>query len=89
MKQPVCFNTIENHFCRLNSEMRRCGRFGFGTAVDLLPITTCASDQAPDVYEECAGENEEGNKRVPPEGGSECARLMTDLLIELVRNQAL
>ncbi|KAK0076657.1 hypothetical protein PV325_005050 [Microctonus aethiopoides] len=75
----------------LNEEIRRCGRFGIGLALDILPISTCDSDNAPDLYE-CADESNEEigrNIRGPPAGGTECARLMTDLVLELIHNQAL
>lgn len=75
----------------MNEEIRRCGRFGIGLALDILPISTCDSDNAPDLYE-CADENNEEigrNIRGPPAGGTECARLMTDLVLELIQNQAL
>lgn len=70
----------------LNEEMRRCGRFAFGIALDILPISTCESEDAPDLYEK--SENKQ-NMRAPPRGGAECARLMTDLVLELVNNHAL
>lgn len=65
--------------------MRRCGRFGLGLAIDMLPISTCASDQAPDLYE---GEDS-GAPQSPPPGGAKCAQLMTDLVLELMQNNAL
>ncbi|XP_057322277.1 uncharacterized protein LOC130665746 [Microplitis mediator] len=74
----------------LNEEVRKCGRFGFGIALDILPISTCDSDNAPDLYEG-AGDNTEEvrNPRAPPPGGDECARLMTELVLELIQNRAL
>lgn len=60
-----------------------------GLALDMLPISTCASDEAPNLYEdEEEGEEKEGAQGPPP-GGAECARLMTDLVLELIENQAL
>ncbi|CAG2056545.1 unnamed protein product [Timema podura] len=35
---------------RLREEMHRCGKFGLGLALDMIPISTCDSDQAPDLY---------------------------------------
>ena len=70
--------------------MRRCGRFGAGLALDILPISTCASDEAPDVYEEIGDICEKArNPRAPPPGNLACARLMTDLVLELIQNRAL
>lgn len=72
--------------------MRRCGRFGLGLALDILPISTCASHEAPNLYETSNAEtSEEKHNTVvaPPPGGAECARLMTDLVLELIDNEAL
>lgn len=69
--------------------MRRCGRFAFGIALDILPISTCESEDAPDLYEKSETEEKKQNMRAPPRGGAECARLMTDLVLELVNNHAL
>lgn len=69
--------------------MRRCGRFGVGLALDILPISTCASDEAPDLYERAEASKEERNARAPPTPGAECTRLMTDLVLELIHNHAL
>ncbi|CAK9824807.1 hypothetical protein ANTRET_LOCUS2914 [Anthophora retusa] len=75
----------------LNEEMRRCGRFGVGLALDILPISTCESEEAPDLYETTKSETtkEKQSTRAPPRGGAECARLMTDLVLELIHNHAL
>ena len=73
----------------LDEEMRRCGRFGIGLALDMLPISTCESEDAPDLYEKSGTNEIKQNMRAPPRGGTECARLMTDLVIELVNNHAL
>ncbi|KAH0956361.1 hypothetical protein HN011_009372 [Eciton burchellii] len=78
----------------LNKEMRRCGRFGLGLALDILPISTCASHEAPNLYETSSSEISEEKYNTagggaPPPGGAECARLMTDLVLELINNKAL
>ncbi|KAG6800731.1 hypothetical protein HZU73_03804 [Apis mellifera caucasica] len=73
----------------LNEEMRRCGRFGVGLALDILPISTCESEEAPDLYEKSKTNKGKENTRAPPREGAECARLMTDLVLELVHNHAL
>lgn len=77
---------------RLNDEIRRCGRFGLGLALDILPISTCASHEAPNLYEASStetGEEKHNIMEAPPPGGAECARLMTDLVLELIDNEAL
>ncbi|XP_046750248.1 uncharacterized protein LOC124413590 [Diprion similis] len=73
----------------LTEELRRCGRFGLGIALDMLPISTCASDEAPDLYEDEEQSEKVEGAQGPPPGGVECARLMTDLVLELIDNQAL
>ena len=61
--------------------------------MDILPISTCASDEAPNLYETSSAETSNEEKQVaieaPPPGGAECARLMTDLVLELIDNKAL
>ncbi|XP_029671689.1 uncharacterized protein LOC115240591 [Formica exsecta] len=78
----------------LNEEMRRCGRFGLGLALDILPISTCASHEAPNLYEtsssvETSSEEKHITIEAPPPGGADCAQLMTDLVLELIDNEAL
>ncbi|XP_001605555.2 uncharacterized protein LOC100121953 [Nasonia vitripennis] len=70
----------------LTEEMHRCSLFGLGSALDMLPISTCTSDQAPDVYE---GKEASERMLAPPPAGAECTRLMTDLVVELVNNRAI
>lgn len=60
-----------------------------GLALDMLPISTCESEEAPDLYEGPETSEEKQSTRAPPRGGAECARLMTDLVLELVHNHAL
>jgi len=63
-----------------------------GLALDILPISTCASHEAPNLYETSSSEISEEKHNTagaPPPGGAECARLMTDLVLELIDNKAL
>lgn len=91
MKEIQNTNDQKNtHDSRLTEEMRRCSRFGAGLAVDMLPISTCTSDDAPDVYEDVVDISEKSrNPRAPPSGGATCARLMTDLVLELIEKRVL
>ncbi|XP_043478548.1 uncharacterized protein LOC122508933 [Leptopilina heterotoma] len=73
----------------LKEEIRRCGRFGLGLAVDILPISTCESDQAPDLYEGGEENKELRTALVVPPEGADCSRLMTELVLELIDNHAL
>ena len=63
--------------------MKRCARFGLGLSIDMLPISTCKSDQAPDLYEE-KDHVEEHHASAPPTAGAECTKLMTELVVELI-----
>ncbi|KAF7995315.1 hypothetical protein HCN44_006422 [Aphidius gifuensis] len=87
----------------LNDEIRKCGRFGLGIALDILPCSTCDSDNAPDLYENASSsgggggdaitdsneENKNTDAPLPIIGGIECAKMMTDLVLELIHNNAL
>ncbi|KFB45282.1 AGAP003123-PA-like protein [Anopheles sinensis] len=67
----------------INEEFKICARFGLGTAMDMLPISTCSSEEAPDLYasgSETATTPPELN--VPP--NELCRRKMTELVLELV-----
>ncbi|KAL7288108.1 hypothetical protein TKK_0017893 [Trichogramma kaykai] len=84
---PSCTRDPDHMWKLLNDEMRRCSRFGLGQALDMLPISTCTSDEAPDLYEDQNTDDEEkaeGGYRAPPPGNAQCTRLMTDLVLELV-----
>uniref|UniRef100_A0A182QQC1 CHK kinase-like domain-containing protein n=1 Tax=Anopheles farauti TaxID=69004 RepID=A0A182QQC1_9DIPT len=67
----------------INEEFKVCSRFGLGTAMDMLPISTCSSEEAPDLYAsgtETATTPPELN--VPP--NEMCRQKMTDLVLELI-----
>ncbi|KAK6621462.1 hypothetical protein RUM44_001269 [Polyplax serrata] len=70
----------------IHQEIHRCGKFGLGLAVDMIPISTCDSDQAPDLYADVAENSErEGESEKPVWTKSEvCRRRMTDLVQELI-----
>ncbi|XP_062554876.1 uncharacterized protein LOC134219975 isoform X2 [Armigeres subalbatus] len=68
---------------QIESEFRSYAPFGLGTAMDMLPISTCSSEEAPDLYasgSETASTPPELN--VPP--NELCRRKMTDIVLELV-----
>ncbi|XP_063231565.1 uncharacterized protein LOC134536003 isoform X3 [Bacillus rossius redtenbacheri] len=70
----------------LLADMRRYGRYAMGAALEMIPISTCDSDQAPDLY--VASRDDAG----PPGQGcapvwasnEACRRKMADLVLELV-----
>ncbi|GBP44171.1 hypothetical protein EVAR_31615_1 [Eumeta japonica] len=75
----------DNSSPKLQDEFRRSGRFGLGIALDMYPIVTCDSNEAPNVYQ--TEENDVSvEKAVTPvfTTNQACRRKMTDLLQELV-----
>ncbi|XP_066995252.2 uncharacterized protein [Anabrus simplex] len=70
----------------LHAEMRRCGPFALGLALDMIPICTCDSEQAPDMYDKEDTQSPEGNN-TPVwswNWNDACAKKMTELVMELV-----
>ncbi|XP_055603186.1 uncharacterized protein LOC129751612 [Uranotaenia lowii] len=68
---------------QIDEEFRAYARFGLGAAMDMLPISTCSSEEAPDLYvsgSEMATTPPELN--VPP--NELCRQKMTDIVLELV-----
>lgn len=66
----------------LVSEFKRCSLFGLGLAVDMIPISTCDSNEAPDMYEE----ETEASAHIPYSYNEACKTKMTNLVCELVDN---
>ncbi|XP_047034894.1 uncharacterized protein LOC124640954 [Helicoverpa zea] len=89
------FNTSLNRdalYSLLQEEFKRAGQFGLGIAVDMYPIMTCDSDEAPDLYQhELQVSEPSSTSRVAPvqTNSAVCSKKMTDLLIELVDNGVL
>ncbi|XP_058451892.1 uncharacterized protein LOC131430718 [Malaya genurostris] len=80
--QDVCTNEADL-FRQIQEEFKNCARFGLGAAMDMLPISTCSSEEAPDLYSsgsDMAATPPELN--VPP--NEVCRRKMTDIVLELV-----
>ncbi|XP_055637740.1 uncharacterized protein LOC129776235 [Toxorhynchites rutilus septentrionalis] len=73
---------------QIKDEFKECARFGLGTAMDMLPISTCSSEEAPDLYVSAS----EGVP-APPElnvpTNEDCRRKMTDIVMELVDGEML
>lgn len=68
---------------QIQDEFKSYALFGLGSAMDMLPISTCSSEEAPDLYvsgSETAPTPPELN--VPP--NELCRRKMTDIVLELV-----
>lgn len=68
--------------------------FGLGVALDMIPIVTCDSEQAPDMYsaeEDAVGTDDgPGNEPYPATTTSAlCRTMIADLVKELVDNGCL
>ncbi|CAK1546854.1 unnamed protein product [Leptosia nina] len=70
----------------IQDEFRNSSRFGLGTALDMYPIMTCDSDEAPNVYQEKETEANSSEESAKPVWTSNavCRKKMTDLVVELV-----
>ncbi|XP_047511128.1 uncharacterized protein LOC125053676 [Pieris napi] len=70
----------------IQEEFRLSSRFGLGTALDMYPIMTCDSNEAPNVYQAKESEATQSQESVKPVHTSNevCRKKMTDLVIELV-----
>lgn len=67
----------------IQDEFKTFAKFGLGLGMDMLPISTCSSEEAPDVY----NEEEEAVTYAPELNvpvNEICRQKMTDLLVELV-----
>lgn len=60
------------------------GKFGLGLALDMLPISTCNSQEAPDMYNKQEQNKLESAPLLNVPYNDNCQKLMTDLVIELV-----
>ncbi|OWR43892.1 uncharacterized protein LOC116774060 [Danaus plexippus] len=80
----------ETLFDIVQEEFRSSSRFGLGLALDMCPIMTCDSDEAPNLYQAKESESSpEACVRPVMTTNAACRRKMTDLVRELVDNQLL
>lgn len=80
---PRAFKNKEELWQIIQDEFKTFAKFGIFLGMDMLPISTCSSEEAPDVYQV---ENEV-TVGAPPLSipiNDLCRKRMTDLLIELV-----
>ncbi|XP_075984377.1 uncharacterized protein LOC142982016 [Anticarsia gemmatalis] len=70
----------------LKEDFKRCGEFALGIALDMFPIMTCDSDEAPNVYQPEDSAPQGSGVQPVQTSSAECRRRMTELLIELVDN---
>jgi hypothetical protein len=65
------------------------GKFGLGLALDMLPISTCNSHEAPDMYNNQEKKSLDSAPVLNVPFNENCQKLMTDLVVELVDNNLL
>lgn len=78
----------------IEKEFQRCGLFGLGLALDMIPISTCDSDQAPDLYDHERLHEEDAKLEqigVCPvwTSNESCKKKMVNLVCELVDGEIL
>lgn len=77
---------------RLDKEIREYNVFGLGVALDMIPIITCDSELAPDMYtEDTINTADEPSKEPYPVMTTNilCRKMIADLVKELVDNGCL
>lgn len=78
---------------RLEEEVCEYNSFGLGVALDMIPIITCDSEHAPDMYteEDAINAEDEPSKEPYPvmTTSNLCCRMIADLVKELVDNGCL
>jgi hypothetical protein len=77
---------------RLYEEVREYNVFGLGVALDMIPIITCDSELAPDMYtEDTINIDDEPSKEPYPvmTTSNLCRQMIADLVKELVDNGCL
>lgn len=77
--QLMCFNSDER---RIQTEWQKFAKFGLGLALDILPISTCSTEEAPDLYIGLEEESGAPEFDVPP--NDLCRRKMTEIVVDLV-----
>lgn len=83
-------NSRNDFFSRLIDDIHRCGRYGLGLAIDMIPICTCDSDQAPDLYVAQTQEEKESEQKnhqpIQPVStfNEQCRKKLSELVLELV-----
>lgn len=80
---PSFCGSEEELLAKLKAEMLIYGRFGLGIALDMLPISTCSSDEAPDLYIHNSDEIT-GAPELTMLPNELCKRKMADLVIDMV-----
>ncbi|CAH0562112.1 unnamed protein product [Brassicogethes aeneus] len=83
-------NNKEYTFNLLMIEFRKFALFGLGLAIDMIPISTCDSDEAPDMYENENESEQIEDFLIPTTTTNElCTTKMVNLICELYDNDIL
>ncbi|CAD6991732.1 uncharacterized protein LOC101461592 [Ceratitis capitata] len=82
---PESFDTAEKFSQLFWEELKTYGRFALGIALDIIPISTCSSEHAPDMYLNMRPEGMEVGAPVlnfPP--NDLCRQKMSDIVVDMV-----
>ncbi|XP_068619904.1 uncharacterized protein [Battus philenor] len=88
-EEDSAFHTTLNRdtlFDMLQEEFKRSSKFGLGVALDMYPIMTCDSDEAPNLYQSKESEISASPDCIKPvwTSNAACRKKMTDLVQDLV-----
>ncbi|VVC43290.1 Protein of unknown function DUF227,CHK kinase-like,Protein kinase-like domain [Cinara cedri] len=89
LTQTNCLSHYPDVRQKIDEEILKYNLFGLGVALDMIPIITCDSAQAPDMYaKDTTNPDEEPTKEPYPvmTTSDQCRRMITDLVKELVDN---
>lgn len=73
-------------------ELKTYGRFALGLAMDIIPISTCASEDAPDMYLHSNDKQEEHDEGAPTLNfppNDLCRQKMSEIVIDMVDREML
>ncbi|XP_055850062.1 uncharacterized protein LOC129914738 [Episyrphus balteatus] len=83
-KLPEFLDTEEKLETQFASELKSYGKFAFGLALDIIPISTCASEDAPDLYLVSRTDSTSGAPELNFPPNDLCRQKMSDVLIDMV-----
>lgn len=83
-KLPEFLDTEEKLETLFSSELKTFGKFAFGLALDIIPISTCASEDAPDLYLVSRTDSATGAPELNFPPNDLCRQKMSDVLIDMV-----
>ncbi|XP_067645406.1 uncharacterized protein [Eurosta solidaginis] len=84
-KIPEACDSAEKFSNLFREDLKAYGRFALGIAMDIIPISTCSSDQAPDMYLNTHPDDLEAGAPIlnfPP--NDLCRQNMSDIVIDMV-----